>query len=106
MSTVNYPHIDASGSTPRIAGTGFKVALLVSDHVAYRWDAEQLHRQYPQLTRGQIHGALVYYYDHQAELDREIDARSRSADELRATLEDPALQDRLRALKASSFMPL
>ncbi len=106
MSTINYPHIDTTGPTPRIAGTGFKVVLLVSDHLAYRWDAEQLHQQYPQLTLGQIHGALAYYYDHQAELDREIDARSRSTDELRATLEDPALQERLRGLKAGSFMRL
>lgn len=102
MSTINYPHIDTTGPTPRIAGTGFKVVLLVSDHLAYRWDAEQLHRQYPQLTLGQIHGALAYYYDHQAEVDRELEERLQQADELRAQLEDPSLQERLRALKASS----
>lgn len=102
MSTINYPHIDTTGPTPRIAGTGFKVVLLVSDHVTYRWDAEQLHRQYPQLTLGQIHSALAYYYDHQAEVDRELEERLQQADALRAQLEDPALQERLRALKASA----
>ncbi len=99
MSTTGHPHIDTSGPPPRIVDAGFKVVLLVNGHLAYRWDAEQLHRQHPQLTLGQIHGALAYYYDHQAELDRELEERSKVADELRATLEDPALQDRLRGLR-------
>ncbi|MGD9644502.1 MAG: DUF433 domain-containing protein [Pirellulales bacterium] len=100
MATTGYPHIDTSGHTPRIAGTGFKVVLLVADHLVYRWDAEQLHRQYPELTLGQIHSALAYYYDHQAELDQELEARSRQADEFRDQLAGTELQTRLRILSS------
>jgi len=33
---------------------------------------EEIHFQYPHLSLAQIHSALAYYYDHQAEFDTEI----------------------------------
>jgi len=34
---------------------------------------EQMIEAYPHLTMAQVHGALVYYYDHTEEIDAEIE---------------------------------
>ena len=34
--------------------------------------AEELVRMFPHLSLAQVHDALSYYYDHQAEIDKEI----------------------------------
>jgi uncharacterized protein (DUF433 family) len=49
---------------PLITGTTMKVIELVVAQTAYGWSPEELHFQYPQLTLGQIHSALAYYWDH------------------------------------------
>lgn len=73
MLAVSYPHLTSrTDGAPIISGTTTKVVEVAMDHVAYGWDAEQIHRQYPYLNLGQIHSALAYYYDHQAEMDRQI----------------------------------
>jgi hypothetical protein len=46
----------------------------------------------------QIHAALSYYYDHQAEFDAEIERQLQEYDELRAKVEDSPLRQRLRAM--------
>ena len=76
-----------------------KVVELVLSHLAHGWNADDLHREFPYLTMGQIHCALGYYYDHKAEVDQDIEDRQRMAEELRPKLEDPALVERLRQLK-------
>lgn len=97
MSTIAYPHIDIDASgEPRIAGTGFKVRVLIEDHLSYSASAEELSRRYPQLSLAQIYGALVYYYDHKHDIDREINELDRAEKELRAQLENPQTTARLR----------
>jgi len=88
MATVEYAHISFSSSgVPIIAGTGAKVRMVVMDHIGQGWDANEIHRQYPHLTLGQIHSALAYYYDHQAELDAEIAQDLKQADVLLAEID-------------------
>ncbi len=100
MTTVDYPHISLDpGKVPILAGTTMKVVELVLSHLAHGWDAEDLHREFPYLGMGQIHCALGYYYDHQAEIDQDIEERRNSVEELRSKLENPALVERLRKLK-------
>lgn len=72
----NHLVCDAAGVL-RVRGTGYKVILLVGEHVQQGWDAEELHRQHPDLTRGQIHSVLAHYYDHAEELRAELDERER-----------------------------
>lgn len=86
----------------RIEGTRTKVIEVALDHLAYGWDADQIHRQYPSLSLPQIHAALGYYYEHREECDRQIDAARRRTEELLKQLADPALQERLRRLKAAT----
>ena len=60
------------GGRPVIRGTRVLVSTLV---VTYRGGAsiEDLLADFPHLRPAQIHDALSYYYDHQDEIDREID---------------------------------
>jgi uncharacterized protein (DUF433 family) len=96
--TTGYQHIvlDEVG-TPVIAGTTMKVVELVLDHKAYGWSPEELHLQHPYLSLGQIHSALAYYWDHQEELDQDIERRLQRVDELQKTLPPTSLHARLKA---------
>ena len=98
MSTVSYPHIEQrQNGKLYIAGTPFKVRQIALDHIVYGWDAAQIQREHPQLTLGQIHAALAYYYDHKEELDREIEAGLALAEELRAKQGESSLVAKARA---------
>lgn len=96
------PHIrrDEKG-VAWVDDTNIKVIELVLAKQAHGYSAEEMHLQYPHLSLAQIHAALGYYYDHQADLDEQAAARSRLADEIRARTEDPGLQARLHELKKS-----
>src|SRR5205085_11645599 len=87
---------------PWITGANTKVVEVVLDKMAYGWSPEEMHRQHPHLSMGQIHAALAYYYEHQAEVDADIERRERYVEELRAQQKNPftrkELESRLRTL--------
>ena len=93
-----YPHVvlDDRG-VPLIAGTTMKVVELVMAQQAYGWSPEELAFQFPHLTLGPVHSALAYYWDHQADLERDIERRARLADELRRRVPEAPILSRLRA---------
>src|ERR1043166_3682663 len=80
-----------------IDDTNVKVIEVVLDHLAYGWSAEEMHYQHPHLSLAQIYAALAYYYDHQAEFDRQIEESRQRADKLAAESADSPLRRRLRA---------
>ena len=82
---------------PYLAGTDTKVIELVLDRVAYGWSAEEMHLQHPHLTLGQIHSALAYYWDHQEELDEDIQRRLEYVEQIRSASEPTPLVKKLRA---------
>ncbi|MBI3245012.1 MAG: DUF433 domain-containing protein [Deltaproteobacteria bacterium] len=82
-------------------GTRVKVIELVLDHLAYGWSPEELHFQHPHLTMGQIHSALAYYWDHKAELDRDMERRLQLVDQLQQTLPSSSLVEQLKARRLS-----
>ncbi len=78
-----YEHVTLDGEqVPIIANTLMKVIELVLARIAYGWSPEELHFQFPHLSLGQIYSALAYYWDHQEELDRDIERRLKSVDQL------------------------
>ena len=98
LSVTRYEHIMLNEShVPMIAGTTMKVVELVLDHLAYGWSPEELHFQHPDLTLGQIHSALAYYWDHKAELDKDIEGRLQTVDQLQQTKPSASLAERLKA---------
>jgi uncharacterized protein (DUF433 family) len=86
---------------PWIAGANTKVVEVVLDKLAYGWSPEEMHRQHPHLSMAQIHAALAYYYEHQDEVDADIERRDRYVEEMRAQQKNPLtraeLEARLRA---------
>ncbi len=60
---------------PIIEGTNMKVIEVVLEKTAYGWSPEELHFQHLYLTLGQIYSALAYYWDHQEDLDQDIERR-------------------------------
>jgi len=90
--------IDDKG-VPWISGANTKVVEVVLDKMAYGWSPEEMHRQHPHLSMAQIHAALSYYYEHQTELDADIERRAGYVEEMRAQQPDSPVRERLRALK-------
>ena len=96
------PHIVRDqGGVAWVDDTNVKVVELALDHLAYGWSAEAIHEQFPHLTLAQIHAALGFFYDHQAELEQEILRQERTVVAWRAELGESPLQRRLRQLKSS-----
>jgi uncharacterized protein (DUF433 family) len=103
MSTVEYAHITVGpDNVPILTGTRIKVVEIVLDHLAHGWTVEDIHREFPQLSLGQIHSALGYYYDHQEEIDADIQRRREMADEIRARLGEGPVTDTLQAMRRPS----
>ena len=100
MATVDYAHIALDpANVPILSGTPIKVVEVVLDHLAHGSDAEEIQRQFPSLTLGQIHSALGYYYDHQEEVDRDIAQRIEKVGEIQSRLADSPLARKLKVLK-------
>lgn len=99
MNTVSYAHLELrENGQLYIVGTPYKVRMIVSDHVTYGWNAAQIQEEHPQLNLGQVYAALGYYYDHQEEMDREIEAGYKSAEEMRAAQGESPLIAKARAV--------
>ena len=98
MTAVSVSHIvlDDSGR-PWVEGTNTKVVEIVLDVLAYGWSADEIHRHHPHLPLSKIHAALSYYYDHQGEIDAEIERQEQEFGALRAATADSPLRRRLRA---------
>lgn len=93
-----YEHITFNeAKVPIIAGTNMKVVELVLEKIAYGWSPEELHFQHPYLTMGQIYSALAYYWDHQEELDRDIERRLEFVDRVQQAMSPAPLVARLKA---------
>ena len=102
-SSVAYPHIDLrSPDSPTIAGTTMKVVELVMAQQAHGWSPAELHFQFPHLSMSQVHAALAYYWDHQTELDADIERRKNEVERIRESSPESPIVNRLRALKTAS----
>ena len=86
--------LDQEG-VPWISGANTKVVEVVVDKIAYGWSPEEMHRQHPHLSMAQIHAALSYYYEHQDEVDADIERRTRYVEELRAQQKNPFTREEL-----------
>ena len=97
LAETRYEHIVLNDArAPVIAGTTMKVVELVLAQAAYGWSAEELREQFPYLTFGQIYSALAYYWDHQQDLDADIEGRVRKVDRIRNSMPESPLVKRLK----------
>ena len=87
MAITVAPHIEFdSQGVPYLAGTQTKVIEIALDRLAHHWDADEIQRQHPHLSPAQIYSALDYYYDHKAEMDREIEDQLQRVETVRNVL--------------------
>jgi uncharacterized protein (DUF433 family) len=97
MST-SYAHIEQRpDGKPWLIGTQTKVIEVALDRLAYHWDADEIQRNHPHLTLGQIYSCLAYYYDHQVDMDRLIDEQLQYVDRMRRQNGESVLMAKLRA---------
>src|SRR5229473_6021732 len=99
MSTQNsYPHIEQRPDGKLwLIGTQTKVLEVALDRLAHHWDADEIQRQHPHLTLGQIHSCLAYYYDHQEEMDLIIEEQLRTIERLRGQEGESVLRAKLKS---------
>ena len=97
-----YPHIiKADGEPARLEKhLRTRVAMLAADYLWRGWSAEEIVRHYPNLTLGEVHASLGYYFDHREEIDAELLEECRNADAWRK--EHPTASELVRLKLAAA----
>ena len=92
-----YEHITLTeNGVPMIDGTTTKIVEIVLETKAYGWSPEEVHFQHPYLSLGQIYSAMAYYFDHLQEFEREIKERLEKVGNIRASLGESKVQEKLK----------
>jgi uncharacterized protein (DUF433 family) len=92
-----YPHIEQRPDGKMwLLGTQTKVLEVALDRLAHHWDADEIQRQHPHLTLGQIHSCLAYYYDHQEAMDRMVEEQLREIEQQRGRQIESVLRAKLK----------
>lgn len=98
LAPVEHIRVDAEG-VAWIAGTTTKVLEVVMDKLAHDWSPEEIQKQhYGEPSLAQIHAAFAYYYDHQAELDAEIERECKECAAMWEANRNSPVKTRLRSL--------
>src|SRR5207302_6658158 len=95
-ATTAHIRLDEQGR-PWVDDTNVKVIEIVLDHLAYGWSAETIQENHSHLSLAQVYAALAWYYDHQPEMDAEIERQEKRVLALRAASKPSSLQQRLAA---------
>jgi len=73
---VSREHIEivegAFGPKPRIRGSRIRVEDIMNWHEKAGMSADEIVKDFPQLTHADVHAALAYYWDNKEEMDRMI----------------------------------
>ena len=75
MKLEKYAHLGSRpgvcGGVPLVKGTRTPVRS-IAGYYQMGLSVDEIHEELPHLSLAQIHSALAYYFDHQAEIDRDI----------------------------------
>jgi uncharacterized protein (DUF433 family) len=96
LAPLGHIEIDERG-VARVAGSRTKVAQIVLDATVRDWSPDEIKSQYPHLSLADIHAAMAFYYDHQEEVDAQIDKDRADFEALRASAAESPIVERLRA---------
>jgi uncharacterized protein (DUF433 family) len=95
--TTEYKHIQLNeNNIPVIAGTTMKVVELITSVKAYQWTPEELHQNYPHVSMSKIYAALSYYWDHQIEIDQDMEKRYQLVEKLRQKSGESLIAKKIR----------
>ncbi len=88
VSPVSHDHIvltpGTCGGKARIEGTRIRVQDIMIWHERLGRSAEEIVRDYPQLSLAQVYAALAYYYDHRAMIDEQLAADEQTVAAMKA----------------------
>lgn len=74
---VEHPYITVKegicGGSPAIKGTRIPVWAIIGYYKELNYSIEDILKQLPDLSPAQIYDAFSFYYDHQKEIDKELD---------------------------------
>jgi uncharacterized protein (DUF433 family) len=94
-----YPHIEKPDNEParlqRVPRV--RVSQIVADYLAHGWSPEEMCRQHPYLTLAEAHTAMAYYFDHQEEIDRELEEELKQSEASRLSAPPSKFLLRMRA---------
>jgi uncharacterized protein (DUF433 family) len=100
MSSITTTHVELDEhGVAWIEGTRVKVIEVALDKIVHGSSPEEIHFQYSHLSLAQIHAALAFYYDNQAELDADIKRRWNEVCEPATNASDISLRQKLVSLK-------
>lgn len=74
-----------------VTGTRLRVQDIALEHVFQGQTPEQIVREYPSLSLGQVHAALSYYFDHREQILAEINEDASLAESSRGQFRKPNL---------------
>ncbi|MBI1904180.1 MAG: DUF433 domain-containing protein [Planctomycetia bacterium] len=85
VDQTSYPHIEKpAGEAARLKRIPrIRVAQIALDYLAHGWSADEMCRQHPYLSLAEAHAAMAYYFDHQQEIDGEIQKELQEAEQSR-----------------------
>jgi uncharacterized protein (DUF433 family) len=86
---------DKCGGKPCIAGTRIRVWDIYVLHERLGKSPDEILADYPELSLADVHAALAYYYDHQAEIDAQMRAADDFVDQLKALTGPGLLAEKL-----------
>lgn len=97
MQTVSLTHIEYDDrGVAWVIGANTKVIEIAVSHLAYGFSPEEIHFQYPHLSMGQIHAALMHYWDNQTAYDETIRKQVEEIDRLAAASTDSPIRRKIR----------
>ena len=74
---VEHPYIvierEVCGGSPIIKGTRIPVWAIVGYYKKLNYSIEEILKQLPELSPAQVYDALSFYYDHQDDIERELE---------------------------------
>ena len=87
-ATNAYLHVVATpgtcGGKPRINGTRIRLQDVMIWHERLGRSAEEIVRDFPQLSLAQVYAALAYYYDHRTEIDAQLQEDEQTVEAMKA----------------------
>jgi uncharacterized protein (DUF433 family) len=98
-AALKYPHIEKlEGEPARLERMPrIRVAQIAMDYLEHGCLVDEMCHQHPYLTLAEAHAAVSYYFDHQADIDREINEEIDQVDREQSQSRRSAVYHRVRA---------
>jgi len=99
-TTAMHPHIEVVGEEPAHLRRlpRIRISMIASAYLSHGYSPEEMCRQFPHLQLSEAYSAMAYYFDHQVQIDSEIEAEMQEYDQLRADKPISPFVRRLREL--------